>query len=96
MLKYSSFRSTIKYMITQIMIKKTFFSSSIRMSGKSIKFDDKKSKKELISKKNKDYSRYMKFMLTKYQFQKKNHMVQINQLNISLDIMMLLDHSKTS
>ena len=53
-------------MITQIMIKKTFFSSSIRMSGKSIKFDDKKSKKELISKKTKDYSRYMKFMLTKY------------------------------
>ena len=65
MLKYSSFRSTIKYMITQIIIK-TFFSSSIRMSGKSIKFDDKKSKKELISKKTKDYSRYMKFMLTKY------------------------------
>ena len=36
------------------------------MSGKSIKFGDKKSKKELISKKTKDYSRYMKFMLTKY------------------------------
>ena len=53
MLKYSSFRSTIKYVITQIIIKKTFFSSSIRMSGKSIKFDDKKSKKELFLKKPK-------------------------------------------
>ena len=29
-------------------------------------------------------------MLTKYWFQKKNHMVQLSQLNISIDVMMMM------
>ena len=52
MLKYSSFRSTIKYIITpctpKLLLKKKkklFFSSSIRMSGKKVNFGDKKIKK---------------------------------------------------
>ena len=93
MLKYSSFRSTMKYEIapeTQIIQKKKllFFSPSIRMSGNKKKIGDKKFKKYS--------SRQMTFMLTKYQFPKKNHMAQISQLTISLDILisleMLLDH----
>ena len=59
------------------------------MSGKNIVLDDEKIKKSQI-----DEKRQMKLMLIKYQFQKKNHMPQKNQLNISLDIMMMvsLDH----
>ena len=79
MLKYVSFRSPLD---TQINF--TFFSPSIRMSGK------KKKTKKVISTKAKKYSRQMELMLTKYQFQKKNHMVQISQLNILLDTMMMI------
>ena len=32
----------------------------------------------------------MKFMLTKYYFQKQNHMIQINELHILLDVMMMI------
>ena len=32
----------------------------------------------------------MKLVLIKYQFQKTNYMIQISQLNISLDIMMMM------
>ena len=88
MLKYISFKPTIKYVITlqtpKLLLKKCtffFFSSNIKMSRKNTVFDHKK----VISTKIKDYSRQMKWMLTKYQFQKKNHMVQISQLNVSLE-----------
>ena len=51
MLKYGSFRSTIKYEIApqtpKLIFKKiTLFSSSTRMSGKDINFEDKKIKKK--------------------------------------------------
>ena len=32
----------------------------------------------------------MKFMLTKYYFQKQNYMIQINELHILLDVMMMI------
>ena len=62
------------------------------MSGKNIIFDDKKVKKSDFYK-NKKVIEVDDTDVNKYQFQKKNHMLQISQLNISLDIMMmLLDH----
>ena len=67
----------------------TFFSPGIRMSGKNIYFEGKKIKKVIFTEIRK-YSRYMTFMLTKYQVQKKNLMVQVSQLNSSLDIMMMI------
>ena len=51
MLKYDSFRNTVKYAITpctpKIIIKKFyfFFPSSMRMSGKNVNFGDKIIKK---------------------------------------------------
>ena len=63
------------------------------MSGKSVNFGDKKNQKKYFLQKIRKYLRQMILMLTKYQFQKKNHMAKISQLNISLNIMMmLLDH----
>ena len=58
MLKYDSFRSTIKYVIipqtSKLSKKKSFiFSSSIRMNGKRIIFDDKKSQKSSFYKNKK-------------------------------------------
>ena len=98
MLKYDSFRPATKYEITpqtpKLLEKEIyFFSRSIRMSGKNIHLEDKKIKK-VISTETKKYSRQMKLMLIKYQFQKKNDIVLISQLNISLDIMMMMlsDH----
>ena len=48
MLKYSSFRPTVKYKITpctpKLLLEKLFFSSNIRMSGKNVNFGDKKIK----------------------------------------------------
>ena len=76
------------------MIKRNlFFFTKYKMSGKNINLEEKKIKK-VISTETKKYSRQMKLMLIKYQFQEKNHMVLISQLNISLDklMMMLLDH----
>ena len=55
MLQYGSFRSTVKYNIApqtpKLFLKNPFF-TSIRMSEKSIKFDDKKSKKRDFCKNN--------------------------------------------
>ena len=100
MLKYDTFRSAIKYEIAPQIpnykkkILLVFFLPSIRMSVKNINFEDKKIKK-VISTKTEKYSRQMKLMLIKYQFQKQNYMIQISRLNISLNIMMMmmmLDH----
>ena len=72
-----------------------FFSSSVRMGGKSIIFNDKKTKKKkkkII--KAKGYLIQMTQMLIKYQFPKNNLMVEKAYLNTLLDIviMMTLDH----
>ena len=97
MLKYCSFRLPIKYMIIpctpKLFLKKfTFFSSSIRMSGKNVNFGDKKNQKN-DSYKNKIVIKIddidVKILASKEEpYGSKNH------LNTLLDtmIMMLLDH----
>ena len=62
------------------------------MSGKNVNSEDKKIKK-VISTKTKKVFNIDEIDVHKILISKKNHMVQISQLNISLDIvMMLLDH----
>ena len=97
MLKYSSFISTIKYEIPpqapKLLLKNvTFFSPSIKISRKNINLEDKKRKKSYFYKNKKvlKVDGQTTFMLTKYYFQKKNHVLQISQLNISLNIMMMM------
>ena len=64
----------------------------MRMNGKNIIFDDKKSLKSDFYK-SKKVIKVDDIDAKKILVQKKNHMVQISQLNISLDLMMmLLDH----
>ena len=76
MLKYDSFRSTIKYKITPQtpkLLKNNFyffFSQSISMSGKNINFEHKKSTK-VISTKIKNYSKQITLMLKKKLVSKK-------------------------
>ena len=59
MLKYSLFRPTVKYVITPCTLKliqkelNFFFSSSIRMSGKSVRFGDKKDQNKTFLQKQK-------------------------------------------
>ena len=54
-------------------------------------FEDKEIKKKLISTKNKKIFTIDEIGIDiKHRFQKTNHMVQISQLNISLDIMMMM------
>ena len=62
------------------------------MSGKSINFDNKKPKKVNFIKNRKAFKIY-DIDINKVLVLKNNHMVQISQLNISLDItiMMTLD-----
>ena len=63
------------------------------MSGKSIKFDDKKINKSSFYKNKKLFS-LNDIDINKILVSKKNHMVQKIRLDTSLDIMMviLLDH----
>ena len=76
---------------TQINIKKiTFFPPTLRMRGKKINFEDKEIKKNDFYKNKKIFTRDEIGVDIKHQFLKTNHMVQISQLNISLDIMMMM------
>ena len=59
------------------------------MSKKNINFDDKYIKKVNFTKTKKHF-RQMILMLMKYQFLKKNHMVQRMRLNTLLDIMIMI------
>ena len=83
--------------IPKILLKDFYFFSlqSIRMSGNSINFDNKKIKKvtSAITKTQK-YLIQMILMLIKYKFQKKNNMLNIIHLNTLLGIMIImsLDH----
>ena len=62
------------------------------MSRKNINCEDKKIKKSDFYKNKKEFD-IDEINVDKILISKKNHMVQISQLNISLDIvMMLLDH----
>ena len=84
-------------MYTPFIIKKFYFfsSQSIRMSGNSINFDNKKIKKVTsTTTKTKKYLIQMILMLIKYQSLKKNNMANIIHLNtlLGIMIMMLLDH----
>ena len=61
------------------------------MRGKKINFEDKEIKKKNDFYKNKKiFTRDEIGVDIKHQFLKTNHMVQISQLNISLDIMMMM------
>ena len=76
------------------MKKKFFFSLLyIRMSGKNINFDDKKSRKAAFTK-TKEYIVLTTLMLIIYQFLKKSHTVQKILTNTLSDtmIMIILDH----
>ena len=98
MLKYSSFRLLIKYMITsqipKIVIKRfTFFSYSIRMSGKEVNFEYEKIKKSNFYK-NKRVIRIDNIDVDKILVSKEEPCDSKNSLNTLLDTMIrvLLDH----
>ena len=74
----------------QINIKNRLFFTKYQKEWNKDKLGRQKNLKKLVSTKTKKYSRYTKLMLMKHQFQKKNYMVQISLLNISLDIMMMM------
>ena len=63
------------------------------MSGKKINFEDKRIKKSDLHKRKKVF-KIDEINVDKILVLKRNHMVQISQLNILLDVMlvMLLDH----